>query len=127
MATFNKQNLKLRTVNEGDPRQPCNEDQLGFPPVFQSSHHALWWLRRERGRLLQAEEVKGDGNFHAEAGGSRRRSKPAESLPLRYMVMIVRGVTLKSAPWSALWPNLLALLAFSVILFGFSAWRFRKQ
>jgi len=47
--------------------------------------------------------------------------------PLRYMVMIVRGVTLKSAPWSALWPNLLALLAFSVILFGFSAWRFRKQ
>jgi ABC-2 type transport system permease protein len=47
--------------------------------------------------------------------------------PLRYMVMIVRGVTLKSAPWSALWPNLLALMAFSVILFGISAWRFRKQ
>ncbi len=47
--------------------------------------------------------------------------------PLRYMVMIVRGVTLKSAPWSALWPNLLALLVFSVALFAFSAWRFRKQ
>jgi ABC-2 type transport system permease protein len=47
--------------------------------------------------------------------------------PLRYMVMIVRGVTLKSAPWSALWPNLLALLGFSVALFAFSAWRFRKQ
>jgi ABC-2 type transport system permease protein len=47
--------------------------------------------------------------------------------PLRYMVMIVRGVTLKSAPWSARWPNLLALMAFSVILFSFSAWRFRKQ
>jgi drug efflux transport system permease protein len=47
--------------------------------------------------------------------------------PLRYMVMIVRGVTLKSAPWSALWPNLLALMAFSVILFAISAWRFRKQ
>jgi ABC-2 type transport system permease protein len=47
--------------------------------------------------------------------------------PLRYMVMIVRGVTLKDAPWSALWPNLLALVAFAVALFAFSAWRFRKQ
>jgi ABC-2 type transport system permease protein len=47
--------------------------------------------------------------------------------PLRYMVTIVRGVTLKDAPWSALWPNLLALLVFSVVLFAFSAWRFRKQ
>lgn len=47
--------------------------------------------------------------------------------PLRYMVLIVRGVTLKNAPWSALWPNLLALLAFSLALFAFSAWRFRKQ
>lgn len=47
--------------------------------------------------------------------------------PLRYMVMIVRGVTLKNAPWSALWPNLLALLVFAIALFAFSAWRFRKQ
>lgn len=47
--------------------------------------------------------------------------------PLRYMVTIVRGVTLKDAPWSALWPNLLALLAFAVVLFSISAWRFRKQ
>ena len=47
--------------------------------------------------------------------------------PLRYMVTIVRGVTLKNAPWSALWPNLLALTIFSIILFAISAWRFRKQ
>jgi ABC-2 type transport system permease protein len=47
--------------------------------------------------------------------------------PLRYMVTIVRGVTLKNAPWNALWPNLLALMAFSVVLFAISAWRFRKQ
>jgi ABC-2 type transport system permease protein len=47
--------------------------------------------------------------------------------PLRYMVMIVRGVTLKNAPWSALWPNLLALVVFAIALFAFSAWRFRKQ
>lgn len=43
------------------------------------------------------------------------------------MVTIVRGVTLKNAPWSALWPNLLALLGFAVALFAFSAWRFHKQ
>jgi ABC-2 type transport system permease protein len=40
--------------------------------------------------------------------------------PLRYMVTIVRGVTLKNAPWAALWP-------FAIALFSFSAWRFRKQ
>ena len=47
--------------------------------------------------------------------------------PLRYMVTIVRGVTLKNAPWSALWPNLVILAVFAVILFSISAWRFRKQ
>jgi ABC-2 type transport system permease protein len=47
--------------------------------------------------------------------------------PLRYMVTIVRGVTLKNAPWSAIWPDLLVLTAFSIVLFAISAWRFRKQ
>jgi ABC-2 type transport system permease protein len=47
--------------------------------------------------------------------------------PLRYLVTIVRGVTLKDAPWSALWPNLVILAAFAVVLFSISAWRFRKQ
>jgi ABC-2 type transport system permease protein len=47
--------------------------------------------------------------------------------PLRYMVMIVRGVTLKNAPWTALWPNLIALVVFAIVLFAISAWRFRKQ
>jgi ABC-2 type transport system permease protein len=47
--------------------------------------------------------------------------------PLRYLVTIVRGVTLKDAPWSALWPNLAALAGFAVVLFAVSAWRFRKQ
>jgi ABC-2 type transport system permease protein len=46
--------------------------------------------------------------------------------PLRYLVTIVRGVTLKNAPWSALWPNLIALAGFAVVLFAISAWRFRK-
>jgi ABC-2 type transport system permease protein len=47
--------------------------------------------------------------------------------PLRYLVTIVRGVTLKDAPWSALWPNLAILSAFAIVLFSISAWRFRKQ
>jgi ABC-2 type transport system permease protein len=47
--------------------------------------------------------------------------------PLRYLVTIVRGVTLKNAPWSAMWPNLAILSAFAVVLFAISAWRFRKQ
>jgi ABC-2 type transport system permease protein len=47
--------------------------------------------------------------------------------PLRYLVTIVRGVTLKDAPWSALWPNLVILSAFAIALFSLSAWRFRKQ
>jgi ABC-2 type transport system permease protein len=47
--------------------------------------------------------------------------------PLRYLVTIVRGVTLKDAPWSALWPNLAILAAFAIVLFSISAWRFRKQ
>jgi len=46
--------------------------------------------------------------------------------PLRYMVTIVRGVTLKNAPWSALWPNLAALAVFAIVLFSISAFRFRK-
>ncbi|MBV8553418.1 MAG: ABC transporter permease [Acidobacteriaceae bacterium] len=47
--------------------------------------------------------------------------------PLRYLVAIVRGVTVKDAPFSALWPNLAALAAFAIVLFSISAWRFRKQ
>jgi ABC-2 type transport system permease protein len=47
--------------------------------------------------------------------------------PLRYLVNIVRGVTLKDAPWSALWPNLVILSMFAIVLFTISARRFRNQ
>jgi len=47
--------------------------------------------------------------------------------PLRYLVQIIRGVTIKDMPFNALWPDLAALVAFSIILFAISAWRFRKQ
>ena len=46
--------------------------------------------------------------------------------PLRYLVAIVRGVTVKDAPFSALWPNLAALAGFAIFLFAISAWRFRE-
>jgi len=46
--------------------------------------------------------------------------------PLRYLVTVVRGVTLKNAPWSALWPNLAILASFAIVLYAISAWRFRK-
>jgi ABC-2 type transport system permease protein len=46
---------------------------------------------------------------------------------LRYLVAIVRGVTVKDAPFSALWPNLAALAGFAIVLSSISAWRFRKQ
>jgi ABC-2 type transport system permease protein len=47
--------------------------------------------------------------------------------PLRYLIQIIRGVTVKGAPFSALWLDLAALAGFSIILFSISAWRFRKQ
>jgi ABC-2 type transport system permease protein len=47
--------------------------------------------------------------------------------PLRYLVVIIRGVTIKNAPLSALWPDLAALAGFAIVLFSISAWRFRKQ
>jgi hypothetical protein len=34
---------------------------------------------------------------------------------------------LEECPWAALWPNLLALVGFAILLFSFSAWRFRNQ
>ncbi|MGH7726075.1 MAG: ABC transporter permease [Candidatus Eiseniibacteriota bacterium] len=47
-------------------------------------------------------------------------------LPLRYFAEIVRGVFLKGATLSTLWPNALALLAFAIVLVAVSARRFRK-
>jgi ABC-2 type transport system permease protein len=47
--------------------------------------------------------------------------------PVRYMVRILRGITLKAAGLDALWPEFLTLASFSVILFTLSAWRFRGQ
>jgi ABC-2 type transport system permease protein len=47
--------------------------------------------------------------------------------PLRYMVRLLRAIVLKGAGIDLLWPQLAALAAFSVALYGLSAWRFRGQ
>ncbi len=47
--------------------------------------------------------------------------------PIRHFGVISRGVLLKGSGIDTLWPNLLALLAFTVVLLSLSVWRFRKQ
>lgn len=47
--------------------------------------------------------------------------------PVRHFATIARSVLLKGAGIEILYPNLLALLAFAIVLVGISVWRFRKQ
>jgi ABC-2 type transport system permease protein len=46
--------------------------------------------------------------------------------PLRYFLVIIRGVFLKGVGFEVLWPQLAALLALSLAVMGFAAGRFRK-
>ena len=47
-------------------------------------------------------------------------------IPLTYFLQILRGIILKGVGVEVLWPEVLALAAFGVIVFGLSASRFRK-
>jgi ABC-2 type transport system permease protein len=47
--------------------------------------------------------------------------------PVRYFMEIVRGIFLKGAGVSALWPQMLILAIFGVAILGLSAWRFHKR
>ncbi len=47
--------------------------------------------------------------------------------PVRHFGVIVRGVMVKGAGFDSLWPNLLALVLFTLVLLSLSVWRFRKQ
>jgi ABC-2 type transport system permease protein len=47
--------------------------------------------------------------------------------PVRHFAVISRGVLLKGSGIDVLYPNLLALLSFCILLVGISVWRFRKQ
>jgi ABC-2 type transport system permease protein len=47
--------------------------------------------------------------------------------PVKHFAVLARGVMLKGVGLDVLYPNFLALVAFTAILVGVSAWRFRKQ
>ncbi len=47
--------------------------------------------------------------------------------PVRHFASISRGVMLKGIGMEVVYPNMLALLVFTVVLMGVSVWRFRKQ
>jgi ABC-2 type transport system permease protein len=51
----------------------------------------------------------------------------AQFNPIQHFGMISRGAMLKGSGIETLWPNFLALLAFTVVLVSLSIWRFRKQ
>ena len=47
--------------------------------------------------------------------------------PLRYLLIVVRGITLKGAGLALLWQPLAILAGFAVVLYGLSAARYRRQ
>jgi ABC-2 type transport system permease protein len=47
--------------------------------------------------------------------------------PIRHFATIARGLMIRGAGIEVLYPNLLALIVFAVLLVSISAWRFRKQ
>jgi len=47
--------------------------------------------------------------------------------PIRHFTIIVRAVLMKGSGIEVLWPNFLALIAFTLVLVSLSIWRFRKQ
>jgi len=51
----------------------------------------------------------------------------AQFNPIQHFGVISRGVMLKGSGMGTLWPNFLALLAFTVVLVSLSISRFRKQ
>jgi ABC-2 type transport system permease protein len=48
-------------------------------------------------------------------------------IPLRYYIVIIRGIFLKGVGVAELWQQALALLVFGVAILSLSVWRFRKR
>jgi ABC-2 type transport system permease protein len=48
-------------------------------------------------------------------------------IPLRYFLVIVRGIIIKGVGVEALWPEVVALCIFAVVIMGSAAGRFRKR
>jgi ABC-2 type transport system permease protein len=51
----------------------------------------------------------------------------AQFNPIQHFGQISRGAMIKGSGIATLWPNFLALLAFTLVLVSLSIWRFRKQ
>jgi ABC-2 type transport system permease protein len=51
----------------------------------------------------------------------------AQFNPIQHFGQISRGAMIKGSGMATLWPNFLALLAFTLVLVALSIWRFRKQ
>ncbi len=49
------------------------------------------------------------------------------AIPLRYFLIVVRGIVLKGVGAEALWPEIIALSIFAVVIMGGAALRFRKR
>jgi ABC-2 type transport system permease protein len=49
------------------------------------------------------------------------------AIPLRYFLIIARGIILKGIGFSALWPDIIALLIFATAVMGAAAVRFHKS
>jgi ABC-2 type transport system permease protein len=49
------------------------------------------------------------------------------AIPLRYFLIIVRGIILKGTGMESLWGEIVALTIFAVIVMGAAARRFRKS
>jgi ABC-2 type transport system permease protein len=49
------------------------------------------------------------------------------AIPLRYFLIIARGIVLKGVGVAALWSEILALTLFAVVVMGAAAARFRKS
>ncbi len=47
-------------------------------------------------------------------------------IPLRYFIIIVRGIFLKGVGFAVLWPQILALLAWGLAIVGLAVARSRK-
>jgi ABC-2 type transport system permease protein len=51
----------------------------------------------------------------------------AEALPLTHFLRLIRGVMLRGAPLSQLWPDVVALLGFTALMMTLAISRFRKR
>src|SRR5579862_628804 len=51
----------------------------------------------------------------------------AQFNPIQHFGQIARGAMIKGSGMGTLWPNFMALLAFTLVLVSLSIWRFRKQ